>query len=189
MSKELSEKIQHTLWWIASIATSVLCCSALFVLFASYLVDVKIGIKENNERISVVEDREDKILTEIGLIRKHAVFQTAQPAVATQPPAVVPEPSTGIGVEGIGADKAAGSTDAQPLAITPTVGQQAPVPTTVTAPANSQPASVMAPVAMPTVPTATPSTTVVAPVPSKVPAADGAPSISVPVLTAQPEKK
>ncbi|MDR3425091.1 MAG: hypothetical protein P4M13_08505 [Alphaproteobacteria bacterium] len=98
MSAELSAKVQIALWWIASIAVSVLCCSALFVLFASYLVDVKMAIKDSEVRISSVEQQESRILEEIEMIRKHIVLQSSQrPAVAPQAPAAsapTPAPTT-----------------------------------------------------------------------------------------------
>ncbi len=89
MSNELSAKIQTALWWITSIAVSVVCCSILFVLFASYLVEVKASVKDSAERISIIEEREGRILSEIEMIRKRVVVQPAS-APAVEAPASVP---------------------------------------------------------------------------------------------------
>lgn len=94
MSAELSSKVQIALWWITSIAVSVLCCSILFVFFASYLVDVKQAVKDSEARIASVEAREDRILEELQLLRKRiaplaapVAAPVAQPADAASVPA------------------------------------------------------------------------------------------------------
>ncbi|MFA4994803.1 MAG: hypothetical protein WC521_05820 [Bdellovibrionales bacterium] len=83
MPTDLPTKVQVALWWITSIAASVLCCSVLFVLFATHLVDIRGMVKDTNDRISIIEAREERILAEIELIRKRAVFQPVQPTAAT----------------------------------------------------------------------------------------------------------
>ena len=80
MSSDVSAKLQVVLWWITSIAVSVLCCSILFVLFASYLVDVKASVRESDERLSLIEMRQNRILGELQLIRRHAVFHSSENA-------------------------------------------------------------------------------------------------------------
>jgi len=94
MSTEVSAKIQVAIWWITSIAVSVLCCSVLFVLFASYLVDVKAAVKDSQTRIATVEERETRILEEIELLRKHVTVQppltVQQPETSAAPTAAVP---------------------------------------------------------------------------------------------------
>ncbi|MDE1900885.1 MAG: hypothetical protein KGI37_04470 [Alphaproteobacteria bacterium] len=91
-------KMQNALWWIASIAVSVLCCSILFVLFAGYLVEVKQDIKESDMRINAIEEREDTILANIEALRKHdAGAVTAVPADnAAGSPAAVPEAAPSV---------------------------------------------------------------------------------------------
>ncbi|MGB9154000.1 MAG: hypothetical protein WCD70_13050 [Alphaproteobacteria bacterium] len=90
MSTDLSSKIQNALWWITSIATSVVCCSVIFVLFASYFVDVRQDIKEGNIRINAIEEREDKILSEIEIIRKHTMPLPGQAVETPGVPAAAP---------------------------------------------------------------------------------------------------
>src|ERR1700679_2124398 len=86
MSIDSPAKLQNTLWWITSIAISVVCCSVLFILFASYLVELETDLKDNNLRINAVEEREDRILAELEMIRNHAVLTPAQPSTATAVP-------------------------------------------------------------------------------------------------------
>ena len=86
MSTETQPKTPNLLSWITSIATSVLCCATLFVFFASYLVELRTTARDNNVRIDVIEQRENQILSELELIRKHAEGQTPAAAVV-QPPA------------------------------------------------------------------------------------------------------
>jgi len=74
MSSEVSAKLQMMLWWIASIATSVLCCSLLFVLFANYLVDVKRSVMASEERIASIEERSERILLELQMLRKQTLI-------------------------------------------------------------------------------------------------------------------
>ena len=93
MSTENPEKFQNTLWWITSIAVSVVCCATLFVLFASYLVEMKASMQENEMRIEMLEGREKNILVEIQALRKQItpVAVTAPVAAAPLPTAAAPE--------------------------------------------------------------------------------------------------
>lgn len=83
-----SVKPQNVFWWIASIAVSVLCCAVLFVLFACYLCEVKDSIKSNEENLALIQQREDRILAEIEMLRKNvqpAQAQSADPSAAPSP--------------------------------------------------------------------------------------------------------
>ena len=158
MPGDMSAKLQNLLWWITSIAVSVLCCSVLFVLFASYLVDIKNSLRNNNDRITIVEDREEQILSEVSLIRKHVVL------IPSQPPAPVPVPP-------------APPAEGQPVDASPPVA--APVmPSPSSPPPDAVPAAPppavnalppISPPAMP-VPVPVPSSVAPAPVPTPVPA-------------------
>ena len=75
MSSELSAKLQVTTWWIISIAVAVLCCSVLFVLFASYLVEMREEVRDTDARIRLVEERDDRILAELESMHKHMLAQ------------------------------------------------------------------------------------------------------------------
>ena len=86
MITDLSTKINYALWWITSIATSVVCCSILFVVFASYFVDVRNEIRAGNMRINSIAQREDIILYQIVMIRKHGLGQPAADIPVTGAP-------------------------------------------------------------------------------------------------------
>ena len=121
MSNDITAKVQIAIWWITSIAVSVLCCSILFVLFASYLVEIKTEVKDSRIRIQTVEERENRILEEIELLRKHVVVQAPPAAAAT---------SNGIPV----------SAPTVAPAPTPVVVTPVPTPAPVPVPAPGQPA-------------------------------------------------
>lgn len=129
-------KSQSVSWWIASLATSVLCCSILFVLFASYIVDVKTMVEDTGIRIGAIQDREDKILAEIQMMRKglasSAVAPDAQPAGD-----LVPVPAAPAAVEG-----ATTGAVPSPLAFPASeAGKPSDVPTTVAPAAPAAPAT------------------------------------------------
>jgi hypothetical protein len=103
---ELSTKVEIALWWITSIAISVLCCSVLFVLFASHLVDVRDMVRDTSARIDIITAREDRILAEIELIRKRAVFQVPPSVAGVKAPSdVATDAPMSLSVSGTNPDK------------------------------------------------------------------------------------
>jgi hypothetical protein len=86
------QKYKSIVPWIASVAVSVLCCSILFVLFASFLVDIKADVRENNSRLSLIEQRQDAIFNDLSVVLKHTVIQptAAQPTDSTSAAPVLP---------------------------------------------------------------------------------------------------
>lgn len=132
MSSDISSKIQNAVWWITSIATAVVCCAIIFVLFASYFVDIREDIREGNLRINSIEEREDRILAEIEMIRKHGIA----PLVAPSQPAAETPAAPGV-TEG------APGSEAAPTSLAP-----APAPAAAPAP-NSQATAPAAPVPPP----------------------------------------
>ncbi len=102
---------QNTAWWISSLAISVVCCAVLFVIFASYLVDVKENMATTKMRFDTLDQRINLMSTEMeNLYRRTSVQQiqvipsstpvqlpvSVMPAVtpSTQPAAApVPAPS------------------------------------------------------------------------------------------------
>ena len=129
MSSDLSSKVQNVLWWITSIATSVVCCSVIFVLFASYFVDLRQDIKAGNLRINMIEQQEDKILAEVELIRKHTMEQQMS---ATPTAVAAPAPLAGTG---LAPAPGAIPPPAQPAASLAAPGIQLPPPPATPAPA------------------------------------------------------
>jgi hypothetical protein len=134
MSADLSAKVQATLWWITSIAASVLCCSVLFLFFANHIVGIREMVQDTNHRIGIIEAREDRILAELELIRKHAVFQ--RPVGATQAPGdAATEAPVSLSVSGTNPDKAEKAPEVAPAEVSTT-----PAPAAVPTPVPAQPA-------------------------------------------------
>lgn len=161
MSSEVSAKLQMMLWWIASIATSVVCCSLLFVLFASYLVGVRNSVMESEVRIALIEERSAQILAEVKMIREHAglkapanpsvAVQGEVPAVVAPDGAVVPAPSAVESAPAGAAATVTGTVEAPVLNQAPAVaGEPAPTAKKDEAPVVAVPnAAVGAPAPVP----------------------------------------
>ncbi len=164
----LPPKSQNIFWWIASIAVSVLCCAVLFVLFAVYLCDVKTSIKNNEDNIAIIQQREERILGEIELIRKHIQSDQATTGQAADPAATVtPEASAG---------SAPAASEIMPSGTVPTTVAPVPPAASVTVPAVIATPPAPAPVA-PAVGPASPAP------------ANQVPQISVPSISAPADKK
>ena len=163
MQPEERTGVQNTLWWITSIAIAVVCCSVLFILFASYLVELKADIKDDAMRINAVEEREDRILVEVEAINKRIGATAAVPVSSAASPIIeAPTASTGtltsVPVEPPASDAAN---------VTVPVTSPTPGPA-VTVPAVAVPDSAALPTATPAVGAASsvPSTISVAPSPA-----------------------
>ena len=134
MTTDLPTKVQVALWWITSIAVSVLCCSILFVLFANHLVNIRGMVKDTNDRIGIIEAREERILAEIELIRKRAVFQPVQASANQAPADISVEAPASLSVSGTNPNK---EPEIVPVEVSvPPV--PVAVPSTVPATANSE---------------------------------------------------
>lgn len=96
--EKMSSKGEGVFWWIASIATAVLCCAVLFVLFASYIVDIKAAIVDTGERINLVQQRDDRILAEIEMLRKNLKDAGVLTPVASSASVASPEVGAGSSV-------------------------------------------------------------------------------------------
>ncbi len=159
-------KTQNILWWIASIATSVLCCSVLFILFAGYINDIKTSLELTGAQISVIRAREDKILAEIEMIHKKMVKETAETGEPEASPAAVGVPvgSPPAAIPGAGSTMQEKMPEIVPPSaptslIPPAASSSVSVPTTVN---SAVPATVAAPasVSAPAAPASLPATPV-----------------------------
>ncbi|MDD3371826.1 MAG: hypothetical protein PHE27_08405 [Alphaproteobacteria bacterium] len=160
--EEETSKSQNVLWWIASIATSVLCCSVLFVFFAGFISDLKLQMQVTNSHIDLIQLREEKILTELIILRKQ-LSRALPPEASAEPlppgasdPAAVPGAEPEVALPGA------------PVPLVPSTPDQAaspPSPQGAPAPQASD---------------APPSPAASAPVPAPAPA-PASPSVSVPV--------
>ncbi len=105
MTTDLPTKVQVVLWWITSIAASVLCCSVLFVYFATHLVVIRGMVKDTNDNIAIMQAREERILSEIEIIRKRAVFQPVQASSIQGAADIAVEPPVSLDVGGSNPNK------------------------------------------------------------------------------------
>ena len=141
---------QNVMWWLVSIAVSVVCCAVLFVLFASYLVEMKADLKDSATRINLVEEREDRILSELETMNKRGLASApvAAPAPAAPASAPVVEPPA-----------------------TPAPSAETPSPQVPAMPAPAEVTTPAPPVAVPAMPATPPaSATPAVPAPSTAPA-------------------
>jgi hypothetical protein len=90
--EDAAARFQNTVWWITSIAISVVCCSVLFILFASYVAEIKNDIRETSLRINSIEQREDAILTDVEIMNKRAISLQAGSGSQVPMPPSVPQP-------------------------------------------------------------------------------------------------
>lgn len=105
MTTDLPTRVQVALWWITSIAASVLCCSILFVFFATHLVDIRGMVKDTNDNIGIIKAREERILAEVELIRKRAVFQPVQASANQGPADIAVEAPASLSLSGANPNK------------------------------------------------------------------------------------
>jgi hypothetical protein len=121
MSVEEQSKIRNATSWITSIAISVLCCSILFVLFASYLVDLKADIRDDMMHINAVEERQNQILANIEAMSKRlpppaaAAIAITAPATDATAPAT---PAAGTTTPAAAPAAAASDTETPPASVT-----------------------------------------------------------------------
>ncbi len=121
---------QNTLWWITSLAISVVCCAVLFVVFASYLFDIKESVAILKDRYDIVSHRMDMMNMEVENLRRRNTVQQIQILPAMNgggmgaQPVVIPNSDAQGGVTVL---PAAPSVPAMPPAAGPNSGQ-APVP-------------------------------------------------------------
>jgi len=137
MTTDLPTKVQVVLWWITSIAASVLCCSVLFVYFATHLVVIRSMVKDTNDNIAVMQAREERILSEIEMIRKRAVFQPIQASANQGPADIAVEAPVSLSVSGTNPNK---EPEVAPMVAPVEVSVPAtpvPVPSTVVVPATT----------------------------------------------------
>ena len=85
---------QHsTLWWITSLAISVVCCAVLFVIFAGYVVSIKEDLSMARLRGDMAEQRLNLVNTQIEMLFR----RTAGLAVAGAPKLAPPASANDLG--------------------------------------------------------------------------------------------
>jgi hypothetical protein len=77
-------KMQVVTSWIASLATSVVCCSVLFVVFAGYLTDIKKSIAAEDMRLVQIVLTQQKMLGEVQSMHRVLDSNSPKPAPVKQ---------------------------------------------------------------------------------------------------------
>jgi hypothetical protein len=68
----------NTYWWITSLAISVVCCAILFVVFASYLFQMKEDLAVQKVHSDITESRLNEITLEIQILNRRSTVQQIQ---------------------------------------------------------------------------------------------------------------
>jgi hypothetical protein len=88
---------QTIMWWISSLASSVVCCAVLFVVFAGYFVEVKQNIEASKVQLDTIDQRLTVMTAEMEAMRRHmpvsASVAPASPAPAAAAPIAVTPPT------------------------------------------------------------------------------------------------
>lgn len=96
-----TEQEKLTSQWITSLAISVVCCAALFLVFAGYIVDLHRKMSETAIRVELLQEVQSQLTAELNAMRRpipvmpmgpmepstQAVPQVAPQAVPPAPPA------------------------------------------------------------------------------------------------------
>jgi hypothetical protein len=143
MTEQNPAKMQLVLWWITSIAVSVLCCSVIFIVFASYVVDLKTTMRDEQLSINTLEQRENALALQIENMQKPAV-SAAAPAAETPIGSAVPLSSV-VPAETpaapVAATPAAPAEISPPASVVTPIGSSVPTITVPTVPTNSTPSA------------------------------------------------
>lgn len=83
-------KTPATQQWIISLATSVVCCAVLFVIFASFLLGVKENIALEKMHIDMQDQRISELKSDLDVVRRHNAVQQIQ-MIPANPSVPVPE--------------------------------------------------------------------------------------------------
>ncbi|MDD5585509.1 MAG: hypothetical protein PHY92_00940 [Alphaproteobacteria bacterium] len=146
---QASEQENLTSQWITSLAISVVCCAALFLVFAGYMMDLHEKTGWITSRLEFYMERQNQLTTEVDILRRQALVMPLAPAA-------VP-PSVPNAAPNVAPPPAVQPNAAQPVE-TPAPSAMKPVP-----PAPSAPAMQPAPPAAKPIPGK-------APLPGKAPA-------------------
>lgn len=154
---QASEQENLTSQWITSLAISVVCCAALFLVFAGYMMDLHEKTATISVRLEFYQERQNQLTAELDALRRPI-------PVMPLAPAAVP-PSVPNAVPNAVPNMAPPAPAAQPNAAQPVKAPEAPAPNTMkpVTPAPSAPAMQPAPPAAKPVPGK-------APAPGKTPA-------------------
>jgi hypothetical protein len=97
MEQSNSRNVQALSWWISSLAISVVCCAILFVVFASYIVDLKSTYATTSLKVDMLEDREKEITLAIENLQRRTSVQQIQIMPSSGSATTTPSPAVPVG--------------------------------------------------------------------------------------------
>jgi hypothetical protein len=65
-------------WWISSLSICVVCCALLFVVFASYIFDLKTSFASANLQIEMLSQRQRELINTVESIQRRNLVQQIQ---------------------------------------------------------------------------------------------------------------
>ena len=92
MEENTPKNQQNVSWWIISLAISIVCSAIMFVVFASYVVNVKEVVAINKVRLDMAEQRLGYLSNEVDILRHRTTVQQIQ----IMPPAGTPPTVEGV---------------------------------------------------------------------------------------------
>lgn len=66
----MTEQEKLTSQWITSLAISVVCCAALFLVFAGYIIDLHEKTADNSVRLEILQERQHQLVMELDALRR-----------------------------------------------------------------------------------------------------------------------
>jgi hypothetical protein len=80
----------YILWWITSLALSVVCCAVLFVVFAGYLMEMKENLTVHRIQVEMLDQRMSLISTDVRDVRRRSAMPKNEIEPASMP--AMPKP-------------------------------------------------------------------------------------------------
>jgi len=76
----MTEQEKLTSQWITSLAISVICCAALFLVFAGYIIDLHGKTADTAIRLEILQERQNQLVAELDAIRRPIPVMATNPA-------------------------------------------------------------------------------------------------------------
>jgi hypothetical protein len=83
---QANEQENITSQWITSLAISVVCCAALFLVFAGYIMDLHEKTAMTSVRLEFLQERQNQMSAEMDMLRRYVPVM--MPAAAGRQPLV-----------------------------------------------------------------------------------------------------
>jgi hypothetical protein len=79
-----NEQDKLTSQWITSLAISVVCCAALFLVFAGYIIDLHGKTSDTAIRLEVLQERQNQLVAELNAMRRPIPVMSMNPVAPVQ---------------------------------------------------------------------------------------------------------